>query len=308
MVRSRPGTTATACARCVATPASRTTAQISARCSSSARRSSSTASARTSRSEGLQHSVGCAIAPVTSRSSPRSRRCRTKFVGALRLPDDETGDCFKFTQIFRRSPRRRARRSASACASTASSATARGSPACAPARAPSPATRTGRAGQLLRHCWCRRSASRCRCTRSRAIRSPCRSPIPWRGGMDDHRRDAQGRGRAGCGSQRPHQRDRGTRRLRPDAARVRDGRRWSTSSPTSSLGRRRRARGVLDRPAPDDAGRHAVVGPTRSRTCSFPRPRHAGVDNGRRQRSGHRRRDSGGPEIDLDGLTLARYG
>jgi hypothetical protein len=53
-------------------------------------------------------------------------------------------------------------------------------------------------------------------------------------------------------------------------------------------------RRVLDRPAPDDAGRHAIVGATPYPTTSTlsHRPRHPGLDHGRR----HRARD-GRPDL-----------
>ena len=41
--------------------------------------------------------TSCSTATAASRTSRRWRRCSEKFVGGLRLPGDETGDCYKFT-------------------------------------------------------------------------------------------------------------------------------------------------------------------------------------------------------------------
>ncbi len=109
---------------------------------------------------------------------PALARVREKFVGGLRLPGDETGDCFKFTGALaavcrqqgvefrwgtairahrdRRRPRHRHRHRAAAA---------------------SPATPMSRPWAATRRGCCVRSACGCRSTRSRATRSPCRSPI-----------------------------------------------------------------------------------------------------------------------------------
>ena len=39
-------------------------------------------------------------ATAASRVEPALARVREKFVGGLRLPGDETGDCFKFTSAL----------------------------------------------------------------------------------------------------------------------------------------------------------------------------------------------------------------
>ena len=119
-------------------------AQRRARCSSSAPRSCSTARPRTSTvlaDLGVPHEVldpdGCI------RAEPALARVREKFVGGLRLPGDETGDCFKFTGALAR-PRRRARRRLPLRRrrSPASSPTATASPASRPTTGTSPATPT----------------------------------------------------------------------------------------------------------------------------------------------------------------------
>ena len=119
-------------ASCAPTRASPTTSACRARCSCSAPRSSSTAARKDIailREYGVPYEVldraGC------MRYEPALARVRDKFVGGLRLPGDETGDCFKFTQrlaamaealgakfrfgttIARHRARRRARRPAS---------------------------------------------------------------------------------------------------------------------------------------------------------------------------------------------------
>ncbi len=104
---------------------------------------------------------------------------KEKFVGALRLPGDETGDCFKFsnrlaemaqglgvsfrwgTQIQALEQQggadhRRAHRRRRCCGPTA----------------------TCWRWAAIRRCCCSRSACACRSIRSRATRSPCRSPMP----------------------------------------------------------------------------------------------------------------------------------
>ncbi|MDZ7907541.1 MAG: D-amino acid dehydrogenase [Gemmobacter sp.] len=106
-----------------------------------------------------------------------------KIMGGLRLPGDETGDCFKFTNTLADM--------AVAAGVTfrwgvsigrhSSTVWARGSSRCTHQRRP-------RAWPIplcwpwapIRRCWPRRWASSCRSTRSRAIRSPCRSWMPAR--------------------------------------------------------------------------------------------------------------------------------
>jgi D-amino-acid dehydrogenase len=110
-------------------------------------------------------------------SACRAGAARTahKFVGALRLPNDETGDCFTFTN----------RLAAMAAAGRAFrwgtridrlEVAAGASTACAPSAGRLSRPRGAGAGQLLAAAAARRSASASRSTRSRAIRSPCRSP------------------------------------------------------------------------------------------------------------------------------------
>ena len=119
------------------TPASPTTSAARARCSCFARRSSSTARTRISR---------CCVSPACrielldpagcTRYEPALARVPGKYVGGLLLPNDETGDCFKFTQGLaetgrgpgRQVPLRRQRSIASPPKATAS-------PASSPTRA-----------------------------------------------------------------------------------------------------------------------------------------------------------------------------
>ena len=99
----RANTAARASKRCAPTPASATTSGCRARCSSSARRRRSTAR----RADmailerfGVPHELldraGCV------RAEPALARVQQKIAGGLRLPGDETGDCFKFTQNLAR--------------------------------------------------------------------------------------------------------------------------------------------------------------------------------------------------------------
>ena len=77
------------------------TSAARARCSCSARRSSSTAPATISRcSSSMACRTRCSIPPAASRPSRRSPTSKDKFVGGLRLPQDETGDCHMFTQAL----------------------------------------------------------------------------------------------------------------------------------------------------------------------------------------------------------------
>ncbi len=79
-------------------PASPTTSACRARCSCSAPRRNWTARPRTSRSCG-NTSVPYEVLDRAGfvRVEPALALTQHKFVGALRLPGDETGDCFKFT-------------------------------------------------------------------------------------------------------------------------------------------------------------------------------------------------------------------
>ena len=77
------------------------TSAARARCSCFASRSSSTAPATISRcSSNMACPTKCSIPPAASPRSPRSPRAKDKFVGGLRLPQDETGDCHMFTQAL----------------------------------------------------------------------------------------------------------------------------------------------------------------------------------------------------------------
>jgi hypothetical protein len=74
-----------------------------ARCSCSAPRSSWTRSARTSPScsaDGVPFEVLDRAGCIAGRAGAGA--ARHKFVGGLRLPGDETGDCFKFTNRWPR--------------------------------------------------------------------------------------------------------------------------------------------------------------------------------------------------------------
>ena len=84
---------------CAPTPALPTTSAPRAHCNFFARRSSSTARARTSTS-CKQYGVPFELLDRAGyvKVEPALDLVKEKFVGALRLPGDETGDCFKFTQ------------------------------------------------------------------------------------------------------------------------------------------------------------------------------------------------------------------
>ena len=111
------------------------------------------------------------------RARPR-HRARVPFVGGLRLPNDDTGDCKMFTEGLAElaaEPRRHVPlRHDDRCASPPRAAA---SPASPPTRACSRPTPMSWRWAAIRRCWCGRSASACRSIRSRAIRSPCRSPM-----------------------------------------------------------------------------------------------------------------------------------
>jgi hypothetical protein len=66
---------------------------------------------------------------------PALKNVRGKFVGGLLLPNDETGDCFKFTQKLAEMAKRWASNSATASTSSASPPKATRSPAWSPRRA-----------------------------------------------------------------------------------------------------------------------------------------------------------------------------
>ena len=181
----------------------------------------------------------------------------------LRLPNDETGDCHRFTVAlagqaralgvpFRygaaieairtegprhgRAARRRGRRAA--------------------ARRP---LTCWRSAATRASCW-RRSGWTCRSIRSRAIRSPSAAGPGAGAAVHRARRDLQDRADP---LRRPHPRRRHgrARRLRPEAepAPARDAR---NGHARPVPGRRSRACRVLDRPAADDARRYAVIGAT----------------------------------------------
>ena len=110
-------------------------------------------------------------------AEPALALVREKIAGGLRLPGDETGDCFRFTSELEKlagqlgvrfqygtlDRRHRDRRAAA-------------SPACAPTAARLRATPTSPRWAAIRQRPSARSAFASRSTRSRATRSPCRSP------------------------------------------------------------------------------------------------------------------------------------
>ena len=160
-------------------PASATTSACRARCSCFAPRRSSTAPRPTStilKRYGVAYEVldrdGCI------RHEPALAHVRDKFVGGLRLPGDETGDCFKFTQnlaalavqhgvTFRYGTRidalKLAGKQIDGVVTDAGTL-----------KADAYLVALGSYSPLL----LRRSASAFRSTRSRATRSRCRSPTP----------------------------------------------------------------------------------------------------------------------------------
>jgi D-amino-acid dehydrogenase len=116
---------------------------------------------------------------------PALRHVKEKVAGGLRLPGDETGDCFKFTNALAALCRqlgvefryRTTIEGILAGRSRASWPKAARSPAWSPAAARSRAMPTSWRWAATRPGCCARSASARPCTRSRATRSPCRSPI-----------------------------------------------------------------------------------------------------------------------------------
>ena len=122
----------------------------------------------------------CSTATAASATSRRSAQVSDKFVGGLLLPGDETGDCFKFTQALAKlaaEPRRRVPlRHDDPAASMRSGKRLDG--VVTDAGTLDGRRLPGRARQLLAAAARRRSASASRSIRSRATRSPCRSPTP----------------------------------------------------------------------------------------------------------------------------------
>ena len=192
------------------------------------------------------------------RHEPALARVRDKFVGGLRLPGDETGDCFKFTQAWPRWPRERGvdfrfgttirtiGRSGDRIAGVATDSGVVDADAYLVA--------LGSYSPLL--------------LAPIGIRIPVYPvkgysitvPISRRrrrARVDGDGRDPQGRGHP---PRRPHPRRRHgrARRLHAAACTRRAARRWCTSSPTCSRdGGDVAPRRVLVRPAADDARRHA---------------------------------------------------
>ena len=77
------------------------TSAARARCNCSASRSSSTAPPRTSRcSSNMACRTKCSIPAGCIAAEPGLATSTVKFVGGLRLPQDETGDCHMFTQAL----------------------------------------------------------------------------------------------------------------------------------------------------------------------------------------------------------------
>ena len=103
-----PSTAATASRRCAPIPASATTSGCRARCNCSARRAGRRRGRRHGDPRALRRSARAARPRRLRRAEPALARVQEKFAGGLRLPGDETGDCFKFTQASRRSRRNRA--------------------------------------------------------------------------------------------------------------------------------------------------------------------------------------------------------
>ena len=234
-----PSTAATACATLRAEHRHRaTTSAARARCSCSAPRSSSTASAK---DIAILKQYGVPLRGARPRRLRRGRagagaRCSDKFVGGLRLPGDETGDCFKFTQRLAAMAAQRGRRvPLRRRASTASRAEGGAHHRRAHRRGHADRRRL-RASRwaATRRCCCGRSASALPVypVKGYSITVPITDPAR-RARIDGHGRDPQGRDHA-AGRPHPRRRHGGARRLRPDAARGAPARRWSTSSPTCS--------------------------------------------------------------------------
>ena len=102
---------------------------------------------------------------AASRVEPALGLVREKFAGGLRLPGDETGDCFKFTNALAAVCRQLGVEFRYGTRSTPSRPRAAGSPASSPTRARSRATPTWWRWAATRRCCCGRSASTCRSTR-----------------------------------------------------------------------------------------------------------------------------------------------
>ena len=156
------------------------TSAARARCSCSAPRSSLRHRRRHRGAEAVRRAVRGARPGRLRRGRTGARQgARQDSSAACRLPGDETGDCKMFTEQLaaarcrarRHVPLRRDDRAAGR----------RGRPhrvASRPARAASPPTPMWWRSAAIRRCCCGRSAFRRRSIRSRAIRSPCRSPMP----------------------------------------------------------------------------------------------------------------------------------
>ena len=96
---------------------------------------------------------------------------REKIAGGLRLPGDETGDCFKFTSALAAVCRQQGVEFRNGTRIDGILTEARqGHRRRSPTRAPSPATPTSWRWAATRRCCCARSGSTCRSTRSRATR------------------------------------------------------------------------------------------------------------------------------------------
>ena len=186
-------------------------------------------------------------------------RVRGKIVGGLRLPGDETGDCFRFTKAMAAEAQRLGVSSCSTAPSTRSSwrRTRRGG-------AGRRAALQGRRHRLCPRQLCHRvpapARSICPSTRSRATPHPA----------DDQRRGLAAQYRAGRNLQGGHH---PFRRADPSAAwrscqvttwpSTRNGTTpWPWWSAISSPRGRHQPRRLLDRAAPHDAGRHPLVGPS----------------------------------------------
>ena len=112
------------------------------------------------------------------RHEPALARVRDKFVGGLLLPGDETGDCFKFTQTAGRDGRARgAKFRYGTSIEPLVTGGKRITGVVTDGGRCRPMPTWSRSAATRRCCW-RRWASASRSTRSRATRSPCRSPTP----------------------------------------------------------------------------------------------------------------------------------
>ena len=287
------------------------TSAARAPCSCSAPRRCWTAPPRTSRSS-QKYGVPYELLDVDGcvRVEPALGLVREKIAGGLRLPGDETGDCFKFTNALaavcrqqgvefrngtridgilteaRQGHRRRHRqghrhrrrlRHGARQLLAAAAAQDRDRPAGLPGQ--------GLLAHHPDHRSCRRS------------------------GIDGHGRDPQG-GDHPARRPDPGRRHGRARRLQHEAAASAPRHARACRHRPLPQGRRRRQGQLLVRAAADDAGRPAGDRP-RALRQSLPqhRPRYLGLDHGLRLRPGARRPDLGParPRSRSSELSLARY-